>query len=429
MKQSYYNFLFQPKDGKNIVYNSRTGAMAELDEVHMEQLRDWTEQEIEEKNPAFAEALLQNGFAVADTVSEQDMIQYDSLHARYGSRSLGLTITPTQDCNFRCRYCYEKDVVKPAYMNEETQDALIAYVKDNIVPEGTMTVCWYGGEPLMALHVISSLTQRMLDICKKKHVEYEAHIVTNGYLLTREAVQELLRCRVRQIQVTLDGNRETHNKRRPLAGGHPTYDVIWNHLLALKDYEKELRVDLRVNVDKSNCEALADVAKAIRINGMEHFIRVYPGKVVSDGGCYQQDVCFENREFALLEEAFFRNNREHLPSRYPRPRHNVCCADTANAVVIDAEGFMYKCWMDIGNKALSIGNIKSDVWGNEALLHQYMLYESVKDEACSRCKYLPVCLGGCPHARLQGKKGCTTLKETVQGYMEYLPEVMEQNRS
>lgn len=428
MKKSYYNFLFQPKDGKNIVYNSRTGAMAELDEAHMEQLRDWTEQEIAEKNPAFAEALLQNGFAVVDGVSEQDMIQYDSFHARFGSRSLGLTITPTQDCNFRCQYCYEKDVIKPAYMNEETQEALIAYVKGNLVPEGIMTVCWYGGEPLMALPVISSLTQKMLAVCEEKHVEYKADIVTNGYLLTQETVQELVRCKIRQIQVTLDGSRETHNQRRPLAGGHPTYDAIWNNLLALKAYEKEILVDLRVNVDKSNYQALTDVSEEIRSNGMEHFVRVYPGKVVSDGGCYQQDVCFENREFALLEESFFKDNRKHLPSRYPKPRHNVCGADAANAVVIDAEGFIYKCWMDIGNRTLSVGNIKSGTWGNEALLYQYMLYEPVKDEACSRCKYLPVCLGGCPRERLQGKRGCTTLKETVQDYMEYLPEVMEQNR-
>ena len=85
--------------------------------------------------------------------------------------------------------------------------------------------------------------------------------------------------------------------------------------------------------------------------------------------------------------------------------------------------------MDIGNRAQSVGNIKSGEWGNEALLYQYMLYEPVKDEACSRCKYLPVCLGGCPHERLQGKKSCTSLKETVQDYMEYLPKVMEQNRN
>lgn len=429
MKKSYYNFLFQKEDGKSIIYNSRTGAMAELDEVHAEQLRDWTEQEIKEKNPAFAEALLQNGFAVADGISEQDMIQYDSLRARFGSRSLGLTITPTQDCNFRCRYCYENNIIQPVYMDEETQAALIAYVKKNLMPESRMTVCWYGGEPLMALSVISRLTQKMLELCEEKHVEYVANIVTNGYLLTQETLEELLRCKIHQIQVTLDGSCETHNQRRPLAGGYETYDVIWNNLLALRAYEKDILIDLRVNVDKSNYQVLTDVAEKIRRNGMEHFVRVYPGKVVSGGDCYQQDICFENREFALLEESFFKENRKHLPARYPKPRHNVCGADAAGFVVIDAEGFIYKCWMDIGNRAQSVGNIKSGEWGNEALLYQYMLYEPVKDEACSRCKYLPVCLGGCPHERLQGKKSCTSLKETVQDYMEYLPKVMEQNRN
>ena len=153
-----------------------------------------------------------------------------------------------------------------------------------------MMVCWYGGEPLMALSVISRLTQKMLELCEEKHVEYVANIVTNGYLLTQETLEELLRCKIHQIQVTLDGSCETHNQRRPLAGGHETYDVIWNNLLALRAYEKDILIDLRVNVDKSNYQVLTDVAEKIRRNGMEHFVRVYPGKVVSGGDCYQQDI-------------------------------------------------------------------------------------------------------------------------------------------
>ena len=110
MKKSYYNINFPREDGKSVLYNSRTGAMAELDEENAEQLEKLSEQELMEQNPEFANALLENGFIVADGVSELDMIRYDMLRTRFGNDSLNVTIAVTKDCNFGCKYCYEKDI-------------------------------------------------------------------------------------------------------------------------------------------------------------------------------------------------------------------------------------------------------------------------------------------------------------------------------
>lgn len=43
MKKSYYNFLFEEENDKSILYNSRTGGMAELDAEHTEQFVNWSE--------------------------------------------------------------------------------------------------------------------------------------------------------------------------------------------------------------------------------------------------------------------------------------------------------------------------------------------------------------------------------------------------
>ena len=99
MKKSYYNFIFPGENETVVLYNSRTGAMAELDKEHAEQLEKLSEKELAEQNPDFAKALLENGFAVEDGVSEWDMIRYDMMRTRFGNRSLTLTITPTMNCN------------------------------------------------------------------------------------------------------------------------------------------------------------------------------------------------------------------------------------------------------------------------------------------------------------------------------------------
>lgn len=424
MKKSFYNFLFQQNEGKSILYNSRTGAMAGLDEEHVRQFREYSESELEVKNPQFAEALLQNGFAVEDGVSELDMIRYDSLKARFASQSLGLTIVPTQDCNFGCVYCFEKENMNSARMNEETQNALVEYVKKNVPAEGKLQVCWYGGEPLLALDIIEKLTYQFLQICADKRATYEANIVTNGYSMTENIVQRLLACKIYLAQVTLDGEPEVHNARRPLKDGRETYATIWENLLALKQFRTQLKVHVRVNVDINNRGALDKIKVQMVQEGMDDYVFVYPGKVVSEGNCYHQDVCYSDREFALLEQDFYIEDGEHLPIKYPGPRHNVCCADNNNAVVIDADGFIYKCWMDVGNSKYAVANVKDNDFQNEQLLYQYVLHEAMEEEECRNCKFLPICLGGCPRMRVNGERDCTAFKHTLRRYMDYLPESM-----
>lgn len=428
MKKSFYNFVFYQNNGKHILYNSRTGAMAELDDEHVEQLERWSEQEIEEKNPEFASALVQNGFAIADDVSELDMIRYDSLRARYGNRNLALTIIPTQDCNFKCPYCCEKGVMHAIYMNDEIKEALIEYVEENLMPEANLSVFWYGGEPLMALDLVEDLTKRMEIICKKKNAKYSAGMVTNGYLLNKKTTEKLLDCKVDVLQITLDGNRNSHDLRRHMADGTPTFDVIWNNILSLKEYAGKIKVKLRVNVDKNNPDAAKQVATMVHASALTEFVWVAPEKVMNFDGCYHQELCYEDKEFAILEQDYYIENECYLSRCYPEPQINYCCADCTNAIVVDADGFIYKCWLDAGHHNLAVGNIKNIKCENEERLYQYLLYDPTLDEVCSRCKYMPICWGGCPRERMQGRRQCTQLKENFEKYMEYLPRVMEKKQ-
>ena len=52
------------------------------------------------------------------------------------------------------------------------------------------------------------------------------NIITNGLLLSREMVERLNPLGLNGIKITLDGDRETHNRTRPLRGGQGTFDRI-----------------------------------------------------------------------------------------------------------------------------------------------------------------------------------------------------------
>ena len=51
-------------------------------------------------------------------------------------------------------------------------------------------------------------------------------MITNGLLLTEEVVDRLLPYGLVGVKITLDGDRDTHNRMRPLRGRQGTFDRI-----------------------------------------------------------------------------------------------------------------------------------------------------------------------------------------------------------
>ncbi len=85
------------------------------------------------------------------------------------------------------------------------------------------------------------------------------------------------------IQVTLDGERKIHNKRRVFHDGSGSFDAIWQNIrLAL---EKQIEVYIRVNVDSDNLESLPALADLIE-KDMLPSKHIHPYLyLLQDGGC------------------------------------------------------------------------------------------------------------------------------------------------
>jgi uncharacterized protein len=121
------------------------------------------------------------------------------------------------DCNFRCPYCYEKEVLKnsrqwtkKAFSKEMVDRAYEAMLK--IEPNRKLhspKITLYGGEPLLATNkeVITYIVQKGIDL------GYNFSAITNGYDL--DAFEELFGPdKISFMQITVDGLREMHNRRR-----------------------------------------------------------------------------------------------------------------------------------------------------------------------------------------------------------------------
>ena len=323
--------------------------------------------------------------------------------------SVGLTICPTMGCNFDCPYCFENH--RPGRMTQEVQDDVIALSERMMKASSAkkLGVTWFGGEPLLMPDVIEALSGRLMALAEEKGAEYDASIITNGFLLTQEIADMLARFKVNAIQITLDGIGPEHDKTRHLAGGGPTYDRIVENLRTLR---LPFRVSIRHNVHEGNKEQiqpLRDLVKALSEESGNK-INYYPSPVEGNSAADERGgqvgmLCgAELDEIDLLKEAF----------RFQPGHGTYCGAHRLYGAGIDDQGRLYKCWEDVDKPERSFGSAHD--WDpadpiatadHPDHLTKYLNTALPTDDPeCRDCILLPQCAGGCPTRRLYYQKSC-----------------------
>src|SRR5512133_2238538 len=169
-----------------------------------------------------------------------------------------LLVVPSFGCNLACTYCYQ-DTFDPAgagLMPPEVIDAFFAYVDRHHAAERPRPfVTLFGGEPLRDTPAHHDRVGRFLAGARRRRLEVAA--VTNGHDLAA-FLPALAEGPVKEVQVTLDGPREVHDRRRPHANGAGTFDRIVRGVEGL--VAAGVPVNLRVVADRENLEALPELA-------------------------------------------------------------------------------------------------------------------------------------------------------------------------
>ncbi|WP_231149426.1 4Fe-4S cluster-binding domain-containing protein [Streptococcus equi] len=92
---------------------------------------------------------------------------------------LEFTILTHGDCNFRCKYCYEK--FENISMTIEVEEAIVEFA-EKLLSEGKFerfSVQWFGGEPLLGYRTIVRLSEKFLELCSRYDIGYFSGITTN----------------------------------------------------------------------------------------------------------------------------------------------------------------------------------------------------------------------------------------------------------
>lgn len=174
------------------------------------------------------------------------------------SRLLHLILMPTEQCNFRCVYCYEDFSV--GQMARPVVDAVKALIARRVSHLEILSLEWFGGEPLLAWPVIQEV-QGFAREAIREHPEVRllGSITTNASLLTRQRLGQLLELGVRRYQISLDGAPESHDMLRQRLGGGGTFETVWRNLLGMRQSPESFEVLLHLHVTRDNLPSVDEL--------------------------------------------------------------------------------------------------------------------------------------------------------------------------
>jgi uncharacterized protein len=400
MVPSKHNFLVKlPRDGQWLIANPLYGSAdlltaAEAEEYAIQHFSDvsaWRDRgylvDPDEEEAAFNAAYL--SFLKE---REEDEVQ--------------LFYVPTYACNFGCDYCYQQKYEEAAPSDEAVMEAFFAYV-DQAFAGRNKYLTLFGGEPLLPGASHMNRIARFLTLADERRLE--TAVVTNGYFVT-SYLEILRRARIREVQVTLDGLREIHDRRRPLKGGQGTFDRIVQGVDQLLD--NDIPVNLRMVLDRDNIGELPRLAAFAIDRGWT----AHPGFKTQLGRNYELHHCsrspeklFERldlaRQVARLIEQHPRILEFHRPAfhiaRYlvenaalPPPVFDAC-PGAKTEWAFDHTGQIYSCTATVGKAGERLGTFYPEVSLDDDAVFEWQDRDVLAISGCETCSVRLVCGGGC----------------------------------
>ena len=312
-----------------------------------------------------------------------------------GSPSAGLVDTPfhrpaivhialTNRCNLRCKMCELPQIANPDAMDTAT---VLALIRD-LATLGAEMICFTGGEPLLRRDLPElSRAARFRGI-------YPI-ITTNGVLLNRNSVRELLCAGTWVVNVSIDGPQQVHDRLR----GRGTF------LKAVEGIREVVSTGMYATIATTvltdNLPWLSYVVElAIELGASNMKFQPFCDTFLcnpNEGGRFRihpADLPRLESELARAIRLAEAANLEINPRRYlfklrdffenaavPKPRG--VCPSFFNSTVIDYDGNVYGCW---GIKDHPLGNVLErpflEIWTSPEYDRQRELVRKMRCPGC-----------------------------------------------
>jgi uncharacterized protein len=423
---SRYNIRATAEDGRLVLWNSFSGAMSIFGAAKKEKVEALLSQKgFTARKEGVVEYLFDRGFLIKEGTNEYRRIQVGFGQRQFRTDALELILLASEDCNFRCSYCYE-DFARGT-MAPGVRSGVKNLVRERLKGLRNLSVNWFGGEPLYGWAAVEELAPFFLETARENDIHYSTAMTTNGYLLTPDVAEKLLAWEIKNFQITVDGTPEDHDRSRPARDGQGTFGTIFDNLKALRGQSDDFRVDIRINFDRQNSPHLTGFLDLLEREFRDDKRFGVRFRAVGQWGGPNDanlDVCGtdESTRVYLTMKAEARRRGLVLSDDIRSVKglgSQVCYAARPYSFIIGASGKVMKCTIDLDKEdrnvvghlteegVLELDRDKMALWTEPAF---------EKDAKCQKCVVLPACQGVfCPLIRIEsGKSPCSPLRMGVK---------------
>lgn len=391
MKPSRFNFFVPYKD-RTICFNSFSGKIFSVNtNDELSDIYKLIDQPNLYKENTLIPFLFKNNYIVNKDTNEVELFKLNNRKTVFDN-GLHLIINPTQQCNFNCWYCYESSI--KGHMSDQTIENIKMLISDAVINKKIkkLVISWFGGEPLLFFNkIVFPISIFAKQLCQVNNVEFINNATSNGFLLTEDKLSKIKDIDLLSFQITLDGDKKTHDLTRN-HNGKASFDIIIKNIIK---YCKEIEssfVTIRVNYTNDiikndftkilNCIPFG-IRNKIRVN----FQRVWQTR----GESNKQDLL---RGIKAVADMKF---TPMLCGGFTLGKSHHCYVDKYNFAHINFDGKVYRCTARDYKKENQCGKLSNDgtIEWNPGLNEKMFTKANFDNNKCLSCKLLPMCTGPC----------------------------------
>lgn len=415
MITSKYTFTTKKyKSGDTLILNYLSGSIDFVERKEVEELQ----KRLKENNwddYKYKEYFLERGYIFENSAQEWEQVQkkYLEFMEEYERTPVQIIFSTSFTCNFACVYCFQEEYLYGSkVINKEIIDKFFEYINKKFENEKVQPyITLFGGEPLLSGESYKHSLLYFLE--QAKIFGYPVAVITNGYELINYVPEfQKIGVRIKEIQVTIDGDQKTHDARRITKTGKPSFERIMDGIeLALK---MGYRINLRSIIDKRNMQSLPMLAQYVKDRGFLNYpstlFETTLGRNYELHTCQQTDKLYDRYhmwvDFYELAQKYPILKEYHKPQfhgmRYlkenedlPFPIFDGCPAGKKEWA-FDVNGFIYGCTASVGVEKFRLGSyVDPNYPVNEEQMEEWKTRDVLTIPECSECPVSLSCGGGC----------------------------------
>ena len=326
-----------------------------------------------------------------------------------------IVLNVTNQCNLACGYCYEysddkiaKTQDKPKYMSNKVAEAAIETLIRESAHRPVIHVTFFGGETLLNFPVMRSSVAYAKRRAEEVGKSVDFSLTTNATLLNEQIIEFLAEHRI-GVTVSIDGDRELHDRMRVFHNGRGSYDVIAPKIKKLIERHRTNSIGARVTLS-------AGVSEVRRI--YEHLTQEFgfhgvgfspatanPDRLYHIGAKKMDNVLEQFEELAWEYRDYAVEGRQHgftnvtdtlkdlnsgVSKAYP-------CGAGLGLLGVSTAGDVGLCHRFVDSPVAQMGHVQNGGIDHGARREFLESHHIGARRDCHTCWARPICAGGCYH--------------------------------